>query len=285
MTRKHITARLKKLDPVKDHQEIARLLTNYAFPWDINRALELALFRTFAVPSISKLLSRTGEFKNRPRKRYDDTELVLAEIAEHGYDSERAKQAFRRLNKMHGAYNISNEDFLYVLSTFIFVPMRWLQQFGWRPLSDHEKLATFIYYKEVGKRMGIKDIPESLPEMEAYNLEYEQKHFVFKDSNREIGDYTVNLLLGFYLPNWLFWMGRPIVYSLMDDSLIKAMGFQKSSKLLQSIVFGTMKLRANIVRFLPERKKPFLFTKKKRPTYPEGYKIEELGTFPTKESN
>ena len=39
-----------------------------------------------------------------------------------------------------------------------------------------------------------------------------------------------------------------------------------------------MRLRANIVRFLPERKTAFSGTKAKRPTYPNGYEINELGT-------
>ncbi|MCA6586961.1 MAG: DUF2236 domain-containing protein, partial [Pseudanabaena sp. M051S1SP1A06QC] len=34
-----------------------------------------------------------------------------------------------------------------------------------------------------------------------------------------------------------------------------------------------------IVGFLPERREPLLGTHRKRPSYPEGYQIEELGTF------
>ena len=57
------------------------------FPWDTNRALELALLKTFCLPSISALLQRTGEFEQRPRKRYDDTGLMLAELVRLGPDS------------------------------------------------------------------------------------------------------------------------------------------------------------------------------------------------------
>ena len=37
-----------------------RDLAGRLFPWDINRALELALLKTFCLPSISSLLHRTG---------------------------------------------------------------------------------------------------------------------------------------------------------------------------------------------------------------------------------
>ena len=64
MTRK-ITQRLATLDPEQDFQEIVYLLQCYEFPWDYERALEFALFRTYAVPSISALLYKTGEFISR----------------------------------------------------------------------------------------------------------------------------------------------------------------------------------------------------------------------------
>ena len=47
------------------------------FPWDRNRALELALLKTFCLPSIAGLLHQTGEFEQCPRKRYDATALML----------------------------------------------------------------------------------------------------------------------------------------------------------------------------------------------------------------
>ena len=49
------------------------------------RALELALLKTFCLPSISGLLHRTGEFEQRPRKRYDDTGLMVAEGRVSGF--------------------------------------------------------------------------------------------------------------------------------------------------------------------------------------------------------
>lgn len=65
--KRQITHRLARLDPEKDYVEIAFLLQCYEFPWDYERALEFALFLTYAVPSISALLYQTGEFIARPR--------------------------------------------------------------------------------------------------------------------------------------------------------------------------------------------------------------------------
>ena len=47
---------IEKLDPKRDHVEIYHLMFGYEFPWDMTRAPELALYRTYCVPSISALL-------------------------------------------------------------------------------------------------------------------------------------------------------------------------------------------------------------------------------------
>jgi hypothetical protein len=198
---------------------------------------------------------------------------------ENGYDSERAKEAFRRMNKMHHRYSIANDDFLYVLTTFIYQPIYWIEKYGWRKPTNIEKQAIFLFYREVGKRMGIKDIPNEYEVFEQFHHDYEAKHFKYAETNAEISGYTMNLLLGMYLPRSLFFIGKPVVCALMDDKLLYAMGMKPVPKPIKKIVHSLMRLRANIVRFLPERKTPYLGTKVKRPTYPNGYKIKDLGTF------
>ncbi|WP_411726648.1 oxygenase MpaB family protein [Methyloglobulus sp.] len=277
--KREITDSLAALDPEKDYEEIMYLLQCYEFPWDYERALEFALFRTYAVPSISALLYKTGEFVSRPRKRYDDTELILYEITENGFDSERGRAALRRMNQMHGRFPIANEDFLYVLSTFVFEPIRWIEHFGWRLLRENEKLGIFQFYSELGRRMNIKDIPKDINSFEDYNIEYGRTHFRYAEVNYHIGSATRDLLLGFYLPKILWPLGKPFINAMMDDPLCEAFGFYKVPVPFQRFVKNSLKLRGKPLRFFPERRQPRLGTQVKRPTYPGGYKIEELGTF------
>ena len=70
----------------------------------MNQSLSFALYRTYAVPSIGRLLSETGEFTQRTQKRYDDTDLIVSELMERGYDSERGGRALRRMNQQHGRF-------------------------------------------------------------------------------------------------------------------------------------------------------------------------------------
>lgn len=271
---------IRRLDPEKDHHRIAYLDSMFEFPWDTTRALEFALFRTYAAPPISKLLKHTGELEFRTQKRYDDTVLILAEIIEHGYDSERGRAALRRMNQQHGTYPIANEEMLYVLTTFIYEPIRWMEKFAWRPMTREEKLGNFYYYRELGKRMGIKDIPNSYEALEQFNIDYERTHFRYDPANLAIGQATVNLMLGWYIPNFLFPLGRPLLYALMDDPLLAAFNFPKPPAWLRGLGAFALRTRGRIIRLLPERKKPRLLTQEKNPTYPHGYEIDQLGPPP-----
>ena len=64
---KAITKEIVSLDPVKDHCRIVHLTTGYEFPWDIVRALEVALMRTFCSPRISGLCTAQANSENRDK--------------------------------------------------------------------------------------------------------------------------------------------------------------------------------------------------------------------------
>jgi hypothetical protein len=271
-----ILDQIRALDPVRDHQRIVFLSTRFDFPFDTTRALEFALFRTFCVPSVSALLDRTGEFLHRAQKRYDDTDIIVSELMDWGYDSARGTAALRRMNQLHGRFQIANADFLYVLSTFIYEPIRWNARFGWRPMCEHEKLAMYHFWREVGRRMNIKDIPASYEAFEKFNIEYERDQYRYVPSNQRVGGATVEMFA-----SWFPRLTRPLVrramYALMDEPLIDGFGFPRPSRPMRWLVQSGLRLRARLVAWLPTRKRPRLRTQLRQRTYPEGYRIEELG--------
>jgi hypothetical protein len=271
---------ISRLDPERDYERIVYIDTYHEFPWDTARSLELALFRAFAVPSISALLDRTGEFIERPQRRYDDTDLILNEILEHGLDSERGRAAVRRLNQIHGQFQIKNDDFLYVMSTFLFEPVRWNERYGWRKATRTENLAGYYFWRHLGRYMNIKEIPESYEAFEAFNRAYERAHFRYAPSNRHVADATLDLFLGRLLPRRLHRFGRPFLLAVMDDPLLQACGYPEPPALVRWLVEQTIKTRGRIVRFLPERRKPLLRSNLKRRSYPDGYEIASLGPAP-----
>lgn len=102
------------------------------------------------------------------------------------------------MNWAHGHFRIANDDFLYVLSTFIYEPIRWIDGYCWRPTSINEKLCYYWFRREVGVRMGIRDIPPSYDAFEAWALAYERAQFRYTEENRRIGTATRGLFASWY---------------------------------------------------------------------------------------
>lgn len=267
---------LQALDPERDYQDIYRISAEYEFPWDLQRSLELALFRTYAVPSIGGLLDRTGEFTRRGQKRYDDTVVLLYEMTQDGgLDSERGRAALRRMNRIHGRYSISNDDFLYVLSTFVVIPVRWMAEYGWRPYSRHEVRATVNTFRHIGRLMGLKEIPETYEEFAEFLDHYERKNYAYSPENHRVAEATIAVFEGWF-PRFLRPLARRGVLAMTDAPLRQALGLPRAPRILEAAAPRVLKARALVVRLLPPRpasrpKKPYTRS------YPDGYTLRDIG--------
>ncbi|MFD3562836.1 oxygenase MpaB family protein [Streptomyces sp. NPDC058686] len=272
---------IRRLDPDRDWLTIYRLTAAYEFPWDLTRALELALFRTYAVPSIGRLLDRTAELTERAQKRYDDTALLLGTVVEHGFDSVQGRTAIRRINAMHRSYDISNDEMRYVLCTFVVVPKRWIDAYGWRRLSRHELTASAHYYRALGRHMGIQGIPGSYDEFESCLDTYEAEHFAHDECGRRVADATLTLMASWY-PDVLAPVLKRTTVALLDEPLLRAFAYEPPGPVTRRLVRGAVRLRGRAVRLLPPRRAPHHARDNwEIKGYPDGYRVGELGTFPT----
>jgi hypothetical protein len=197
-------------------------------------------------------------------------------MMEWGYDSDRGRAALRRMNLLHNRFEISNEDLLYVLSTFVFEPIRWNSRYGWRAMTEAERLALFHFWREVGLRMNIRQIPERYDDFEQYNFEYERAHFQLADTNAKVGGATRDMFVGWF-PRWSHWLVRPAIYALMDEPILNAFGFPKPSSAMRHVVETSLRVRSRLLRLLPPRRRPKLRTSLTHRTYPTGYSIDRLG--------
>lgn len=268
--------RIQALDPERDYQEIYRLSSQYEFPWDVTRALELALFRTYAAPTIGELLDRTREFADRGQKRYDDTVVLLYEMTlDDGMDSERGRAAIRRMNRIHGRYPISNDDYRYVLATFVVMPVRWISRYGWRPYSRHEVRATVNTFRHMGRLMGIKDIPETYEEFTAFLDEYEREHYTFTEPSRRVADATIAILQGWF-PRFAGPLVRQGVLAVADQPLLDALGLGQAPRALRVAADRALRARALAVRLMPARPDSRPMVPQPR-SYPNGYTLADIG--------
>ncbi|WP_269305610.1 oxygenase MpaB family protein [Aeromicrobium sp. HA] len=266
------------LDPEVDYEEIARLFGQYDFPWDLEQALSFALFRTYAVPSIGRLLYETGHFGTDTQRRHDDTALLLGEIVDQGLESTPGRAAIRRMNQMHGRYDISNDDMRYVLATFVVMPNRWVNRYGFRRTTPIEDVAGVNYYRRLGRLMGIADLPTDLAGFERLLDDYEAEHFRFDPRSRAVADATLDLLTTFY-PRPLAPAVRRFSIAIMDPHLREAFGYEHPPAWFERLSHGALGLRGRVVRLLPERTEPRRVRDSSRiKSYPGGFLIENLGT-------
>jgi hypothetical protein len=267
---------IRRLDPDRDCRRIVFLDSFCEFPFDTTRSLELAFFKTFAVPSIAELLASTGEFVERGQKRYDDTDLLISAFSEDGWDGAIGKRALRRMNQLHGRFEIANEDYLYVLSAMVLEPLRWNERFGWRRMLEVERRAQFAFWHEIGRRMAIRDIPGSLDELEEYNVAFERTRFARTDAGVRLAHAQRDVFLGWFpvVPKRL---GARGISALLDERLLDLLGLVHVSPFERRTAERALRVRARAVALLPARRTPRRRTTMRRRTYPDGYRIEDLG--------
>ncbi|MBT9317441.1 oxygenase MpaB family protein [Leptothoe spongobia] len=169
-----------------------------------------------------------------------------------------------------------NSDYLYVLSTFIYEPVRWCDRFGWRSLSTLEKQAMYHFWVAVGQRMGITDIPDSYDAFEHYNQSYEQQHFTYAVANQRVADATRAMLLGWF-PMGVRSLANTAIPALLDEPLLKALGWQSAPAHLTTLLENSLKIRSRFLRKLPPRSLPDFFADQSIRSYPQGYKLTDIG--------
>ena len=148
----------------------------------------------------------------------------------------------------------------YVLSTFVVMPIRWNADYGWRPLTELEKRASVAYHRELGRRMGIRDLPGTWQEWERLLDAYEAEHFAPDPGGRRVADATLELLHdvpaatgccpGARAGRGAGAHGRPAA---------AALGYERPPALLRAAVRGRAAGPGRVVRWLPRRREPRWF--------------------------
>ena len=282
LDRDHWTRQIAEMDPATQWADIYAITAGYEFPWESQRASDLALFHTFAVPAIGELLARTGEFTERTEKRYDDTAIVLVEAGKVIGGSTDDATAIRRLNRMHGAYDIPNDQMLYVLTTFVVVTRRFIDRYGYRSLNEVEVESMVRYWQRMGQLMGIRDIPEDYHGFAAYLDAYEEAHFGFSAGGRAVSDAVLTHSSSPASP--LRPLVRSIWVAMLAPNVRSALRYH-DSRVVKRILNTVLSMRRKVLATFPARS-TYVSPLDRLPlrTYPRGYDIAKVGTFPAREA-
>src|SRR5262249_58292647 len=142
-----------------------------------------------------------------------------------------------------GGSRRDNDDLPCFVSRFGCEPIRWIDRFGWRTLCPQERLGLFFFWREVGRRMDLRDLPPDCDTFERYNIEYERTHFRPTEAAHRVGTATRDMFARWF-PRPLRPLVRRIMHALMDEPLLVAFGFPSPSPLLRRLVHAGMQTRA-----------------------------------------
>ncbi|KAL5639247.1 hypothetical protein ACGC1H_006677 [Rhizoctonia solani] len=245
-------------------QKIIWVSTQYDAPTVCEKSVEFALFKTYGVESISKLLFKTGQLGKEVNasRRYVDTAILIQtwvhvpitgpgsglEELPKGADP-RGAIAVARTNWLHSKYTISNDDYLYTLSLFILEPAKWVEKYEWRSFTPLERQAYFVFWSEIGRRMNIQSIPETLEDLVEWCEEYERVNMLPSQTSKTVAELTTSLLL-YHVPPFAQTFGKQAVAALCPERLNKAIMVPQPPAWVATLVNAILNLRKLFIRHL-----------------------------------
>ena len=241
-------ANLSRRRPGTDHRDDLVDQYSAALGIDAMLASEVAQFHTFAIPRISALLHRTGEYENDGVRRLGDTAGLMSPALSSGAHSPEGAEAIAQINRIHGEYSIRNDDFLYVLSTFAFGSEYWSQRYAWRTATPEEEAALYPRLVEVGRAMGIAEVPDDIEEFRRWVQGYLAEHRRFHPDNyavaegmmRAIEEMVPVPLRPLISPITRVWIG--------DPELLDALGYELPHPAFARVVNAAMTVRKEFHR-------------------------------------
>ncbi|KAB5570441.1 hypothetical protein GE09DRAFT_707736 [Coniochaeta sp. 2T2.1] len=252
---------------------IQRDLAELEFPRIFSASVFFALFKTYGVPSISSLLVATRELADETTasKRAADTGVLLTEVVLNPPESNRTIDGIARINFLHDRYRragkISDDDMLYTLSLFALEPGRWVARYDWRCLTDVERCAMGVFWRDLGQAMeipfdalgaaaGAVDGLTWLEALDAWSGQYEKRGMRPAETNEKVARATLDIAL-FNVPIWMRGFSLGLVTSLLEPRLRCAMRFQEPGRIHRLVLETVLTMRKLVVRHLcpprPER--------------------------------
>lgn len=250
-----------------DAWAIQKQILQLEFPSISLKALQFALFRTYGIPSISSLLLKTSQFSNTATsfKRYADTGALIGQFMTFGPTSDRALNAIARTKFLHTRYRASGKilesDMLYTLSLFAIEPIRFVEIYEWRTLSELEKCAVGTYWKNLGDaleidfgvlpsgKVGFRDGLHFIEEITEWSHQYEAEHMKPSPENKAVADKTMDVLV-YALPGWVKGVGIRFASCMMDERLREAMIYDAPPRIYSAIFASLVAVRRFYLRYL-----------------------------------
>ncbi|MGN6609238.1 MAG: DUF2236 domain-containing protein [Jatrophihabitans sp.] len=217
-----IRRRLDTLDPVRDHEEAAHLSNEvrYGDAWFVHAAYLVAFTRQLAVPSIARIVHRTGtgDMMADARRRNDHTLVFFGEMLRHGHTSARGRAAIDRMEEIHRRFGISAEDKLYTLASLAVEADRITDHLGIEVFTEVERQTRFLFWRGVGEYMGLT-VPPTRAELVRWTLAFEHERYGPTPGGRAVVEQLFVDWRERWFPGPLRRLADPLLLLLLDEPL------------------------------------------------------------------
>jgi len=231
---------------------------------------------TFAAPRISKVLASTGELEHRVAKRVVDMSLLSSAVMEHGLGTQLGRDAARRVNEMHRAYDIHEDDFVVVGADAVVTTLELAEKCGWRPVTDKEREAVRRFHCQWTRAVGSRRLlPPTLPLVKQFWSDYLDRETRFEPQNPRL----VKSVLGYYetlFPRALRRLFRFVMVANLDPRIARACGVSVASAPARWFAINAIRLLRKLDPVADGGKDGLAEMAKS--VYPNGWEVSELGT-------
>ncbi len=203
-------------------------LVQHEFSAEIFAGFQLAFMRPFAVPHMADVLAASGSMKRDAERRAYRTGLMMYEVIDGRLTSPRARRVISQINRAHAGFTINDNDFAFVLDSFIVVPTRHIDRMGWRKTTGHERGATWRFYVRLSELMNIASPPTCFEHAVDRFDAYESQHVQSSDTTLELGAQTLAVMKN-RLPVAARRVAPTLFSAQLDDPPVaKALGLPKA---------------------------------------------------------
>jgi len=188
----------------------------------------------------------------RVGKRYADTTVLVGEFLVNDIDSARACIALNRMNWIHARYGraIEMHHMVYTLCLLTCEALLWIDRYDWRATTALEKHASWVFWSEVGRRMGLVGVPGSFEACVVFVEECERREMRSSGDNRVVAEGVFGLYAS-SVPAFLGPAVHAVLVAFMDSRLSGAfMVSGRGTKVVRRALEFGLGVRKYFVRHL-----------------------------------
>lgn len=205
----------------------------------------LALIRMMGIAHLVTTLYGHAQLVSQTQARLARTRQTLRELICHGFDGEAGQAALQRLRDVHRHVPADAGDYRYVLATFFLEPLRWNARHARVKLEARETALLLAFWQRVGREMGMSELPETLPQWQQLQREYEARCMARTPEGERLARLCLRDVVKLTVPFGTRWAFRQGMLATMEPGVREVLGLGEARGWVKAFVRSRTAPRSN----------------------------------------